>query len=96
MPRPPVASRDWPTIHIGAAGDPANYFQAKKHRTTAVKASRPKENIMLTFNTLGRNTQRALCMLVSVLIVAGSFSFGEYKTQAAMHKGYSVTITQLS
>lgn len=51
---------------------------------------------MITFNTLSRNTQRALCMLVSVLIVAGSFSFGEYKTQAAMHKGYSVTITQLS
>lgn len=51
---------------------------------------------MFAIDTLSRNTQRALCMLVSVLIVAGSFSFGEYKTQAALHKGYSVTITQLS
>lgn len=50
---------------------------------------------MFTFLDFGRNTQRVLCMLVSVVIVAGSLSYGEYKTQAAMHSGYSVTVTQL-
>lgn len=50
---------------------------------------------MFTFFDFGRNTQRILCMLVSVIIVGGSLTYGEYKTQAAMHSGYSVTVTQL-
>jgi hypothetical protein len=40
-------------------------------------------------------TQRAVCMLVSVAIVAVSLAFGAYGVKAMEHVGYSVTITQL-
>jgi hypothetical protein len=42
-----------------------------------------------------RNTQRAVCMVLSAVIVAGWISLGAYTAQAAAHDGYSVTITQL-
>lgn len=50
---------------------------------------------MFALTDLSRNTQRAVCMLLSVVIVAASLSFGVYKTHDAMHSGYSVTVTQL-
>ena len=42
-----------------------------------------------------RGTQRALCMLMAVIIVAASLSAGAIGSQAALHAGYEVTITQL-
>ena len=50
---------------------------------------------MFALTEFSRTTQRTLCMLVAVAIVVASFAFAEYKTQAALHSGYSVTITQL-
>ena len=40
-------------------------------------------------------TQRAVCMLVSVAIVAVSLAFGAYGVKTMEHVGYSVTVTQL-
>jgi hypothetical protein len=51
---------------------------------------------MFAFIEFSRNTQRAVCMLLSAVIVAASLSAGAYGAQAALHDGYSVTITQLS
>ena len=42
-----------------------------------------------------RAVQRAVCMLLSVVIVAGSFSAWAYGAERDSHPGYSVTITQL-
>ena len=39
--------------------------------------------------------QRAVCLLMSVAIVAVSLAFGAYGVKAMEHVGYSVTITQL-
>jgi hypothetical protein len=44
---------------------------------------------------LTRNVQRAVCMLLSVLVVAVSFSFGFEGSHHDTHHGYSVTVTQL-
>jgi len=44
---------------------------------------------------LSRSTQRAVCMVVAVVIVAASLSIGAIGAQSAAHEGYSVTITQL-
>jgi hypothetical protein len=49
-------------------------------------------NALIEFS---RNTQRTVCMLMSVVIVAATLSFSAYQAQAALHEGYSVTITQL-
>jgi hypothetical protein len=42
-----------------------------------------------------RSVQRAVCMLMSAVIVAGSLSLGAYGAQSMLHDGYSVTVTQL-
>ncbi|HEY8539260.1 MAG TPA: hypothetical protein VIL28_10380 [Steroidobacteraceae bacterium] len=42
-----------------------------------------------------RLTQQIVCMLLSVLIVAGSLSLGAYGAHSAADVGYTVTITQL-
>ncbi len=42
-----------------------------------------------------RNVQRAVCMLLSVVVVAVSFSFGLQGAPHEAHHGYSVTVTQL-
>lgn len=44
---------------------------------------------------LTQNVQRVVCMLLSVAVVAVSFSFGLHSPQHEAHHGYSVTITQL-
>ncbi len=41
-------------------------------------------------------TQRAVCMLLSAVIVAVSLSLGAYGAERAANLGYSVTVTQLS
>jgi hypothetical protein len=50
---------------------------------------------MFAFTEFSRNTRYALCMLMSAVIVAASLSLGAYGSQAALHTGYSVTVTQL-
>ncbi|MBB6093995.1 hypothetical protein HNQ60_002876 [Povalibacter uvarum] len=42
-----------------------------------------------------RTVQRAVCLLLSVVIVAGSFSAWAYGAERDSHPGYSITITQL-
>ena len=42
-----------------------------------------------------RNTQRTMCMLMSVVIVIATLTFSAVEAQSALHDGYSVTITQL-
>jgi hypothetical protein len=50
---------------------------------------------MFALTALSRNAQRAVFMLLSVVIVAAGLSLGAYKAQSALHSGYSVTVTQL-
>jgi hypothetical protein len=51
---------------------------------------------MFTLTEFSRVTQRAVCMLMSAVIVAASLSLGAFGSQSAPHDGYSVTVTQLS
>jgi hypothetical protein len=53
------------------------------------------ESVMFALIELSRNTQRAICMLMSVVIVAVTLASGAYEAQSALHDGYTVTITQL-
>lgn len=50
---------------------------------------------MFSLIEFSRNTQRAVCLLLSVVIVAASLSLSAFETRAAVHDGYTVTITQL-
>lgn len=50
---------------------------------------------MFALTDISRSVQRAVCMLLSVVIVAASFSIGAHKAQSPTHSGYSVTVTQL-
>jgi hypothetical protein len=50
---------------------------------------------MFTATRISQKVQRAVCMLLSAVIVAGSLSLGAYGADRAAHEGYSVTITQL-
>lgn len=50
---------------------------------------------MNAISTITRSTQRAVCMLMSVAIVAISLGFGAYGVQQMEHVGYSVSVTQL-
>jgi hypothetical protein len=50
---------------------------------------------MLTITDFTRNAQRAVCLMLSAVIVAASLSLGAYGSQAPLRHGYSVTITQL-
>jgi hypothetical protein len=51
---------------------------------------------MFSFTEFSRVTQRAVCMLMSAVIVAAALSLGAVGAQSALHDGYSVTITQLA
>ena len=52
---------------------------------------------MFALTEFSRTTQRAVCMLMSAVIVAASLSLGAIGAQsAAVNDGYSVTVTQLS
>jgi hypothetical protein len=50
---------------------------------------------MFAITDFTRNTQRAVCLMLSAVIVAATLSLGAYESQAALREGYSVTITQL-
>ena len=54
-----------------------------------------EETAMFALIDFTRNTQRAMCLTLSAVIVAVSLSLGAYGSQAPLHAGYSVTITQL-
>ncbi len=47
------------------------------------------------FTAISRNTQTAVCMILSAVIVSVSLSLGAFAAERATHDGYSVTITQL-
>jgi hypothetical protein len=47
---------------------------------------------MLTFS---RNTQSAVCMILSAVIVSVGLSLGAFSFNYAAHHGYSVTVTQI-
>ena len=51
---------------------------------------------MFSLTEFSRVTQRAVCMLMSAVIVAAALSLGAVGSQPALHDGYSVTITQLA
>ena len=50
---------------------------------------------MFTVTQLSRSTQRIICMVLATTIVAAILSLGAFGADAALHDGYSVTITQL-
>lgn len=50
---------------------------------------------MFALTEFSRNIQRAVCMLAAAVIVAASLSLAAYESQAPLHGGYSVTVTQL-
>lgn len=54
-----------------------------------------KEIVMFALTEFSRNIQRAVCMLAAAVIVAASLSLAAYESQAPLHGGYSVTVTQL-
>jgi hypothetical protein len=64
----------------------------RRNRAAAMEG---REKAMFAIIEFSRNTQRTLCMLMSVAIVALTVSFNAYEAQSALHDGYSVTITQL-
>jgi hypothetical protein len=47
------------------------------------------------FTTISRNTQTAVCMILSAVIVSVSLSLGAFVADRAAHDGYSVTVTQI-
>lgn len=50
---------------------------------------------MVALYNLSQSAQRAVCMALSVAIVALSLTFGAYGVDRMEHLGYSVTVTQL-
>jgi len=54
-----------------------------------------EETAMFALIDFTRNTQRAMCLTLAAVIVGASLSLGAYGSQAPLHAGYSVTITQL-
>ena len=50
---------------------------------------------MFTITEFSRNTQQAVCMLMSAVIVSFTLGFGAYSSQGALNTDYSVTVTQL-
>ena len=50
---------------------------------------------MFSFTEFSRSTQRTICLLVAVVVVAASLTLGAFGAQRAEHDHYSVTITQL-
>jgi chaperonin GroEL (HSP60 family) len=50
---------------------------------------------MYAFIEFSRNTQRAVCIAMSAVIVTVCLSLGAFGMQSKLHEGYSVTVTQL-
>lgn len=50
---------------------------------------------MYAVSKTSQTTQRAVCMLMSVAIVALSLTFGAFGVTSMENVGYSVTVTQL-
>lgn len=51
---------------------------------------------MFDFTQITQTSQRAVCLLLSAVIVTASLALGAYMAKSAEHLGYSVTVTQLS
>jgi len=51
---------------------------------------------MFDFTQLVSNSQRAVCLLLSAVVVTISLAAGVYMAKSAEHLGYSVTVTQIS
>jgi hypothetical protein len=68
---------------------------ASELSTAAIDAADAGGDRMFALIDFTRNTQRAMCLTLSAVIVAVSLSFGAYGSQAPLRAGYSVTITQL-
>jgi hypothetical protein len=47
------------------------------------------------FTAISRNTQSAVCMILSAIIVSVGLSLGAFAAERAAHDGYSVTVTQI-
>jgi hypothetical protein len=47
------------------------------------------------FAIVNQIVQRAVCMVLSAVIVTAILSLGAYGAKHATHDGYSVTVTQL-
>ena len=45
--------------------------------------------------TVSRQTQSAICMILSAVIVSVGLSLGAFAAEHAAHNGYSVTVTQI-
>jgi hypothetical protein len=54
-----------------------------------------KESVMFTVTQFSRSTQRIVCLALAAMIVTVSLSIGALGAKAALHTGYSVTITQI-
>jgi ribulose 1,5-bisphosphate synthetase/thiazole synthase len=50
---------------------------------------------MFALTEFSRRAQRVACMLMSVVIVVGTWSLGLLAAYSAAHPAYTVTITQL-
>lgn len=50
---------------------------------------------MFALTEISRNTQRALSMLMSAVIIFATLSLGAYDVNNTLHRGYSVTVTQI-
>lgn len=50
---------------------------------------------MFAVTEVSRSAQRAVCMLMSAVIVSVTLAFGAVSAQSALHSDYSVTVTQL-
>jgi hypothetical protein len=90
-----VRNRSSPISHPAAQP-----FSAHSHLSLGTPqfrgiCSSDKEITMVALTGFSRKTQRALCLLVAVVVVAASLSFGAYKTHSAFNSGYTVTVTQL-
>jgi hypothetical protein len=77
------------TLFLRVASESQNAAITRNFRQTL------QETAMFALTKLSRSTQRAVCMLVAAVIVAASLTIGAYGSQAPLHEGYSVTITQL-
>lgn len=51
---------------------------------------------MFSLTQISRTTQQFVCMALAALIVSASLSLGAYAAEAASHRDYSVTITQIA
>ena len=50
---------------------------------------------MFAVTEFSRSTQRAVCMLMSAVIVSVALTFGAVGSQSELDADYSVTVTQL-